>query len=996
MRVFLEHGVALFSMPRSNSRDVPVRAVCALFAFLLLGIPALAQGDGGVSLEMNPDGRTYSIQAPGLGVLNAMAQVGVEIGGVGYSLRSTEGKAMGTEVLTNQSSPYGKAEVVLSRTRFEREGIDLLVRLERIEGLPVVLVNAGIRVFGKKGCDLMRVYPLWTVSRSVAEGGLQLEGGAGEWLLTGVSVDDADPRQFPQVAAKPLRDVRKAVNIEQCSLYNRDGRGVLIGPVGEPVAFANMDFRAMEGEGWNLSLSSDMSRVRVDSGETRWGQQIGLFFEPPQAAWDRWVDWVAKTHGSRTALGGVAGWMSPARNNPGKKLLEVVEAVANSAGIPRPQAVVIEDNYQKSDETPLETNSNFPEGLPFYARKIAGIHAAPGLFFLFDEALRSRAEIHETLSQALGMGFKFFKIMYQIPDRAFSDRKKTNFQETRQVFQELRKVAGEETALLSVLDLQRRAVLGSVDSSRVTQNVVRGSIRERIASCLWAMPLANRWFAVDNDAFYLATELEGVSPVVGGWPMARTWMSMVGLSCGNAFTTDVVWGRDTFKPYWRNLEVLTPPARERTRVLDLGTSIEWPRLAGKVWRDWGEWVVALLWNPGDKEDIVTFDLARAGLNPDKRHAVWSFWDNRYLGVVEREYKTPFLAPSASQHLVFTELPENPNKPTIIGSNLHIYCGAAEIKNVVVLPRGMRLELSGAGARDGSVFVYCQAKPAVEAASGLRVEEVVAAGENVWEVKIKERDPWALQRIDFSVPETIFQQGWFWLLSALLAVSGGFGVWRYIVSRRSAQALESEKTRQQERARIARDLHDELGATLARIAMLTDAAASPGEAPSPVLQKVLGFAKEGLQRLDEIVWAVNPARDTLDNMVDYLCKFAEGYLSDAGIRFRFESPERLPDVPVSSKVRHAVYMVVREAIHNAAAHSSPGIVRLGIAVESGECRVEIHDDGCGFDPARASTSRHGLENMRSRIAEIGGRVDLSSSPGSGTTVSIRLPLTSLKK
>jgi signal transduction histidine kinase len=996
MRAFLGHREALVSMPRSNSRDVSVRAVCAVIVFLLLGIPAFAQGGGGVSIEMKPDGRTYSIKAPGLGVVNAMAQVGVEIGGVGYSLRSTEGKAMGTEVLSNQSTPYGMAEVVLSRTRFEREGIDLLVRLERIEGLPVALVNAGIRVFGKKGCDLMRVYPLWTVSRSVADGGLQLEGGAGEWLLTGVSVDDADPRQFPQVAAKPLRDIRKGGIIEQCSLYNRDGRGVLIGPVGEPVAFANMDFRAMEGDGWNLSLSSDMSRVRVDSGETRWGQQIGLFFEPPQAAWDRWVDWVAKTHGSRTALGGVAGWLSPSYDNPGKKLLQVVEAVENSTGIPRPQAVVIENNYRKSDETPLETNSNFPEGLPFYARKIADIHAAPGLFFQFDEALRSRAEIHETLGQALGMGFKFFKIMYQVPGRAFSDRKTTNFQETRQAFQDFRKVIGEETALLSVLDLQRRAVLGAADSSRVTQNVFRASIRERIASCLWAMPLANRWFAVDNDAFYLATELEGVSPVVGGWPMARTWMSMVGLSCGNAFTTDVVWGRDTFKPYWRNLQVLTPPARERTRVLDLGISIEWPRLAGKVSRDWGEWVVALLWNPENKERVVELDLARAGLNPAKRHAVWSFWDNRYLGVVGQQYKTPFLAPSASQHLVFTELPEDPNKPTIIGSNLHIYCGAAEFKNVVVLPGGMRLELSDAGARDGSVFVYCQAKPAVEAASGLRVEEVVAAGENVWEVKIKERDPLALQRIDFSVPETIFQQGWFWFLSALLAASGGFGVWRYIVSRRSAQALESEKTRQQERARIARDLHDELGATLARIAMLTDAAASPGEAPSPVLQKVLGFSKEGLRRLDEIVWAVNPARDTLDNMVDYLCKFAEGYLSDAGIRFRFESPEHLPDVPVSSKVRHAVYMVVREAIHNAAAHSSPSIVRLGIALESGECRVEIHDDGCGFDPARASTSRHGLANMRARIAEIGGRVDLSSAPGSGTTVSIRLPLTSLKK
>jgi len=360
MRVFLEHCVALFRRPRGYSHDVPVLIGWALMVLLLLGIPAFAQGGGEVSVEMNSEGRTYSIQAPGLGVLNAMAQVGVEIGGVGYSLRSTEGKAMGTEVLTNQSSPYGKAEVVLSRTRFEREGIDLLVRLERIEGLPVVLVNAGIRVFGKKGCDLMRLYPLRTLSRSAADGGLQLEGGEGEWLLTGVSVDDSDPREFPKVVAKSLRDVRKAEIIEECSIYNRDGRGVLVGPVGEPVAFANMDFQAIEGDGWNLALSSDMSGVRVSSGETRWGQQIGLFFEPPQAAWDRWVGWVAKTHGFRTGLGGVAGWLSTEKDNSGENLLRVVQAVENSEGSLRPQAVVIENKYQKSDDTPLETNANFP------------------------------------------------------------------------------------------------------------------------------------------------------------------------------------------------------------------------------------------------------------------------------------------------------------------------------------------------------------------------------------------------------------------------------------------------------------------------------------------------------------------------------------------------------------------------------------------------------------------------------------------------------------
>jgi len=133
---------------------------------------------------------------------------------------------------------------------------------------------------------------------------------------------------------------------------------------------------------------------------------------------------------------------------------------------------------------------------------------------------------------------------------------------------------------------------------------------------------------------------------------------MVGLSCGAAFTSDP-WNEERFKPYWRNAEILTPPAKERTVVADLCTSKEWPRLVGRVKREWGDWTVALLWNPLEKEQKVTLDFARIGLDPGRRYAVWSFWDNRYLGVVEGSYTTPFLAASASQHLCITELPQSP-------------------------------------------------------------------------------------------------------------------------------------------------------------------------------------------------------------------------------------------------------------------------------------------------------------------------------------------------
>ena len=968
-----------------------MRAVLTLAVFLFVS-GAFAQEGGGVSVEMAPDGRTYSIKAPGIGFLNAMFQAHMEIDGVEAVLSSFDGKPLGTEWLPNQPSPYGPVDVGLSTIRFEREGFDLLLRVERIVGSPVVLVNAGIHVFGSKPCELLRVFLLRIHNRFTATGPLQIEGPPGDWVLSGIFSESEAAKERPIAAARLLRGLPKTMITEDCSLYSQDGRGVFIGPTGKPEAFTSVDFLALADDRIEVALSSSMD-VRVDPGETRWGQQIGLFFEPPREAMSRWVDWVAMTHGSRTARGGVSGWLSTTDGNPGETLLEVVEAVRASGAKLRPEAILIENAYHNTEANPMEPSGHFPRGLPFYAREIAGIKAAPGLFQDYDGDRQSRSEIQQIIQGEIGRGFHFFKIIYRLAASNLPVRGKlTYFQRFRSAFQELRKSAGEDTHLLSVMSLRKRAVLGSVDSSRVAGNIVRTSIRERISSCLWAMPLGNRWFAVDNDSFYLATEVERVSPVVGGWPMARTWMSMVGLSCGNAFTTDVL-SRETFKPYWRNLEVLTPPARERTQVLDIGTGLEWPRLAGKVERDWGQWVVALLWNPENKERVVGLDLARAGLNPSKRHAVWSFWENKYLGVVEKEYKTPFLAPSASQHLVFTDLPEDSNKPVVIGSNLHIYCGAAEFKNVVALPGGMRIEFTDAGARDGSVFVYCKAKPAVEAATGLTVVGVAAAGENAWEIKLKDRVPDALQRMDLSIPEPLVRQRWFWFLSALLVLSGGFGAWKFLDSRRTALALRHEQARQQERIRIARDLHDELGATLARIVMITGSSADSNA--SPVLQRVLGFSKEGLQRLDEIVWAVNPARDTLDHLVDYLCKFAEEYLRDAGIRFRFETPEDLPQAPVSSKIRHAIYMVVREAIRNAVVHGAPGTVQLRIAIASAELAIEIQDDGCGFNPGSA-TSGNGLVNMRSRIVEIGGRFDLTTAPGSGATVSIRLPLSALTK
>ena len=114
----------------------------------------------------------------------------------------------------------------------------------------------------------------------------------------------------------------------------------------------------------------------------------------------------------------------------------------------------------------------------------------------------------------------------------------------------------------------------------------------------------------------------------------------------------------------------------------------------------------------------------------KRYAVWSFWDNQFLGIVTGAWTTPMLAELGSQHLCFTDLDRTPNQPVLIGSNLHIYCGAAEIQRVTCTRGAMQIDLTDAGARDGDLWVYSRWPLAFKAATGCALKDVASTGDTL--------------------------------------------------------------------------------------------------------------------------------------------------------------------------------------------------------------------------------------------------------------------------
>jgi len=259
---------------------------------------------------------------------------------------------------------------------------------------------------------------------------------------------------------------------------------------------------------------------------------------------------------------------------------------------------------------------------------------------------------------------------------------------------------------------------------------------------------------------------------------------------------------------------------------------------------------------------------------------------------------------------------------------------------------------------------------------------------------------------FRVLPFFWQTPWFRILAGLgmVPVVGGL-VWFDMRRRmgRKLQVIERQRAVEQERVRIAKDIHDDLGASLTRITLLSDSARGDLSDPDRVgveLERIFDTARDLTRAMDEIVWAVSPKHDTLDSLANYVQKFAQDYLETAGILCRLNVPLDLPRLPVSADVRHNLFLAFKEALHNAVKHARASEVHISLILEGKAVVLEVCDDGVGFaveppyrDRAEADrvASGNGLENMRRRMAGVGGRCDVQSEAGRGTKVRLLAPI-----
>lgn len=216
--------------------------------------------------------------------------------------------------------------------------------------------------------------------------------------------------------------------------------------------------------------------------------------------------------------------------------------------------------------------------------------------------------------------------------------------------------------------------------------------------------------------------------------------------------------------------------------------------------------------------------------------------------------------------------------------------------------------------------------------------------------------------------------------------------------RERQRVEHQRAMEQERSRIAQDLHDELGSSLTEITMLgarARSASASAEKRKNYLEEMSEKSRAMVVALDEIVWAMNPRHDSLASLISYFCLYAERFLGLAGIAWHLDDSCDAPETEIDSHCRHQLFLAFKEALTNVVRHSGASEVRLSVSQRNGEVLLTIADNGRGFDPSKTSGG-NGIANLSQRLARLGGQTQTESQCGKGTTVSLIMPISAKPK
>jgi signal transduction histidine kinase len=236
-------------------------------------------------------------------------------------------------------------------------------------------------------------------------------------------------------------------------------------------------------------------------------------------------------------------------------------------------------------------------------------------------------------------------------------------------------------------------------------------------------------------------------------------------------------------------------------------------------------------------------------------------------------------------------------------------------------------------------------------------------------------------ISFRIATPLWQRWWFIALITILIASAVYLIYR----NRLARLLELERMR----TRIATDLHDDIGANLTRISLLSEIA-KQANGNGKMLSSIADIARESVGSMNDIVWAISPEHDSLLDLTRRMRQHAEEVFTFREINLQFNAPSSDSDLKLSVGVRRDLLLIFKEAVNNAARHSDCSQVKIEFRAENSVLSLHIKDNGKGIDLS-LETEGQGLRSMTRRASSLGGKLKVDSHAGEGTSVEFELPL-----
>lgn len=560
--------------------------------------------------------------------------------------------------------------------------------------------------------------------------------------------------------------------------------GLVVGAVGPAEAFVSFHCHVNAGR-MRLHVISEMDDVVVGPGEFRQSEEVLVLAGEYRTSMERLFGWIADTHGRRTHHRPPVGWCSwydKMQDVTARDVQDLLDAAeANRDRLPL-DVIQIDDGFQRQVGD-WACNDKFAEGWEPIVSRIRALGAMPGIWlaplavhdslgflerhpdwFQRNAAGELQGEasnwgpkshwldpthpevqqfIRAMIRQARKDGFTYFKIDFNTIEGRLWDAKKTRLQAHRDLYRLYREEIGEDGYLLACSQAQStRGVVGMADAVRIGMDsgpVWHGPNPCCIAECIRAVGQT----ALENGHLFINDPDVSYTLPRGGLndDEQRTWHSMVGLLGGLVFISEPM-KHPEYAASARMLEILTPPAPERGWSMRGGWDGTHQQFGFVAERPWGRFASVLLHNAQDDQADLALDMRDLSALGEVFHA-WSFWDGQYLGVVGKDFTARHVAPHAPMLLRLTPGARD-DAPVLVGSDLHISMGAAEIAEMAMTPKQLTITMTDAGAREGNLYLYSQQPLVLVEATGCHAELVPCADASLWRVQLDERQRGVMQ------------------------------------------------------------------------------------------------------------------------------------------------------------------------------------------------------------------------------------------------------------